>query len=232
MACIETNRRLIAEARVKGPSSCHCFAGLTASAVPVKLGNSIVGFLKTGQVFSRTPDEAQFEDVLGSLGRKTLDGETRDTLRVAYLQTRSVEPERYASMITLLQSFADQLGKHAESLAIIEEGREPAAIAKARRYVHEHLDDPLPLGAVAHEAGLSESHFCRLFKEATGLTLTDYVNRCRIERAKKELLRSDRRISEVAFEVGYQSLSQFNRCFAKIVGQSPTTWRRKRIGES
>ena len=231
MACIETNRRLIAEARVKGPSSCHCFAGLTASAVPVKLGNSIVGFLKTGQVFSRTPDEAQFEDVLGSLGRKTLDGETRDTLRVAYLQTRSVEPERYASMITLLQSFADQLGKHAESLAIIEEGREPAAIAKARRYVHEHLDDPLPLGAVAHEAGLSESHFCRLFKEATGLTLTDYVNRCRIERAKKELLRSDRRISEVAFEVGYQSLSQFNRCFAKIVGQSPTTWRRKRIGE-
>lgn len=232
MACIETNRRLIAEARVKGPSSCHCFAGLTASAVPVKLGNSIVGFLKTGQVFSRTPDEAQFEDVLGSLGRKILDGETRDTLRVAYLQTRSVEPERYASMITLLQSFADQLGKHAESLAIIEEGREPAAIAKARRYVHEHLDDPLPLGAVAHEAGLSESHFCRLFKEATGLTLTDYVNRCRIERAKKELLRSDRRISEVAFEVGYQSLSQFNRCFAKIVGQSPTTWRRKRIGES
>jgi AraC-like DNA-binding protein len=232
LACIETNRRLIAEARVKGPSSCHCFAGLTASAVPVMIGNSVVGFLKTGQVFSRTPDEAQFEDVLGSLGRKTLDQETQDTLRAAYLQTRSVEPERYASMITLLQSFADQLGKHAESLAIIEEGREPAAIAKARRYVHEHLDEPLPLGAVAQVAGLSESHFCRLFKDATGLTLTDYVNRCRIERAKKELLKSDRRISEVAFEVGYQSLSQFNRCFAKFVGQSPSTWRRVRIDEA
>jgi AraC-like DNA-binding protein len=231
-ACIETNQRLIAEARVKGPSSCHCFAGLTASAVPVKVGNAIVGFLKTGQVFSRTPDESQFEDVLGSLGRKTLDRETQHTLRAAYLQTRSVEPERYASMITLLQSFADQLGKHAESLAIIEEGREPTAIAKARRYVQEHLEDPLPLGTVAQEAGLSESHFCRLFKEATGLTLTDYVNRCRIERAKKELLRSDRRISEVAFEVGYQSLSQFNRSFAKIVGQSPTAWRRERTDEA
>jgi AraC-like DNA-binding protein len=231
-ACIETNRRLIEEARVNGPSSCHCFAGLSASAVPVKMGNSIVGFLKTGQVFSRTPDEAQFDEVLGTLGRKTLDAATTATLRKAYLETRSVEPERYASMITLLQSFADQLGRHAESLQIIEEGREPAAIAKARRYIHDHLDDPLPLGAVAHEAGLSESHFCRLFKEATGLTLTDYVNRCRIERAKKELLRSDRRISEVAFEVGYQSLSQFNRSFAKITGQSPSNWRRERLEES
>lgn len=232
MACIETNRRLIAEARVKGPSSCHCFAGLSASAVPVKLGNAIVGFLKTGQVFSRTPDEVQFEELLGTLGRKTLDPETQATLRKAYLETRAVEPERYASMITLLQSFADQLGRHAESLAIIEEGREPAAIAKARRYIHGHLDDSLPLGAVAREAGLSESHFCRLFKEATGLTLTDYVNRCRIERAKKELLRSDRRVSEVAFEVGYQSLSQFNRSFVKIVGRSPTTWRREHLEEA
>lgn len=231
-ACVETNRRLMNEASVNGPSSCHCFAGLTASAVPVKLGSSLVGFLKTGQVFSRTPDEAHFDRVLSSIGRKTLNEETQQTLRNAYLQTRSVEPERYASMITLLQSFAEQLGHHAESLAIIEEGREPAAIAKARRYVHEHLDEALPLGAVAHEAGLSESHFCRLFKEATGLTLTDYVNRCRIERAKKELLKSERRVSEVAFEVGYQSLSQFNRSFAKIVGQSPTAWRREKLAEA
>lgn len=231
-ACVETNRRLVNEASVNGPSTCHCFAGLTASAVPVKVGSVVVGFLKTGQVFSRTPDESQFDALLGSMGRKTIDPATRERLRDTYFQTRSVEPERYASMITLLQSFAEQLGSHAESLAIIEEGREPAAIAKARRFIHEHLDDSLPLGAVAHEAGLSESHFCRLFKEATGLTLTDYVNRCRIERAKKELLKPEKRVSEIAFEVGYQSLSQFNRSFARIVGTSPTIWRRERFNEA
>jgi len=231
-ACIETNHRLLEEASVKGPSTCHCFAGLTASAVPVKMGVTVVGYLKTGQVFSRQPDEAQFDALLGSLGRKTMDEGTEKTLRAAYFQTRSVEPERYASMITLLQSFADQLSHHAESLAIIEEGSEPAAIAKARRYIHAHLDDPLPLGAVAHEARLSESHFCRLFKEATGLTLTDYVNRCRVEWAKKELLKPEKRVSEIAFEVGYQSLSQFNRSFARIVGSAPTAWRRERFGEA
>jgi len=230
-ACIDTNRRLIEEASVKGPSSCHCFAGLTASAVPVKLGASVIGYLKTGQVFSRTPTENDFKQLLGSIGRKTMDEKTQKTLHDAYFQTRSVEPERYASMITLLQSFAEQLSHHAESLAIIEEGSEPAAIAKARRYIHANLDESLPLGAVAHEAGLSESHFCRLFKEATGLTLTDYVNRCRVEAAKRELLKPEKRVSEIAFEVGYQSLSQFNRSFARIVGTSPTLWRKEKFAE-
>ena len=131
-ACIETNRRLMKEAEVGGPLSCHCFAGLCATAVPVKLGSSVIGFLKTGQVFNKTPSPQDFDALLGALGRKTLGEELTGQLRTAYLQTRTVEPQRYQSMITLLQSFAEQLGQQAESLAIIDEGSEPAAIAKAR----------------------------------------------------------------------------------------------------
>jgi AraC-like DNA-binding protein/ligand-binding sensor protein len=228
-ACVETNRRLMKEAEVNGPTTCHCFAGLCATAVPVKMGASVIGYLKTGQVFSRTPTPDQFEEIMGAIGRKTLNNVSRKKLKEAYMQTRFVEPLRYQSMVTLLQSFAEQLSEHAESLAIIEEGSEPAAIAKARKFIHEHLDQPLPLGLVARHAGLSESHFCRLFKDSAGLTLTDYVNRCRIDWAKRELLKPEARISEIAFLVGYQSLSQFNRSFARIVGLSPTLYRRERL---
>lgn len=228
-ACLDTNRRLMEEAEVNGPTTCHCFAGLLATAVPVKLGASVIGYLKTGQVFNQTPTEEQFENVIGTIGRKTLNSDEFDSLRTAYLQTRFVEPQRYQSMVTLLQSFAEQLSDHAESLAIIEEGSEPAAIAKARKYIHANLDQPLPLGQVARQAGLSESHFCRLFKDSAGLTLTDYVNRCRIDWAKRELLNPESRISEIAFLVGYQSLSQFNRSFARIVGVSPTHYRREQL---
>jgi AraC-like DNA-binding protein len=228
-ACLDTNRLLMKEAEVHGPTTCHCFAGLCATAVPIKLGASVIGFLKTGQVFSRTPTEDQFDVILGAIGRKTLDKNARADLKAAYLQTRFVEPLRYQSMVTLLQSFAEQLNEHAESMAIIEEGSEPAAIAKARKYIHEHLDQPLPLGQVARQAGLSESHFCRLFRDSAGLTLTDYVNRCRIDWAKRELLKPEARISEIAFLVGYQSLSQFNRSFSRIVGSSPTLYRRERL---
>ena len=203
--------------------------GLCATAVPVKLGASVIGFLKTGQVFNRVPTPEQFEKLLGALGRKTLDKSARDILRKAYFETRYVEPTRYQSMITLLESFAEQLSQHAESLAIIEEGSEPAAIAKARKFIHANLDQPLPLGLVAKQAGLSESHFCRLFKDSSGLTLTDYVNRCRIDWAKRELLKPEARISEIAFLIGYQPLSQFNRSFARIAGVSPTLYRRDKL---
>lgn len=228
-ACVETNRRLMKQAEATGPSTCHCFAGLCATAVPVKMGASVIGYLKTGQVFSVLPTEEQFEKLLGAVGRKTLDKESRTQLRKAYFQTRAVEPLRYQSMVTLLQSFAEQLSEHAESVAIIDEGSEPSAIARARKYIHANLDQPLPLGHVAREAGLSESHFCRLFKDYAGLTLTDYVNRCRIDWAKRELLKPEARISEIAFLIGYQSLSQFNRSFARIVGLSPTLYRRDRL---
>ncbi len=228
-ACVDVNKRLMEEADVAGPSTCHCFAGLYASAVPVRLGASTIAYLKTGQVFSRPPDEKNFRDVLAVLGKKTITKEDAKLLHDAYFQTRAVEPQRYQSMITLLASFAEQLSYHTEQLAIIDQGSEPTAIAKAKKYIHENLDQPLPLGEVARVAGLSESHFCRLFKEATDLTLTDYINRCRIDWAKRELLRPEVRVSEIAYQIGYQSLSQFNRSFARITGTSPTNYRRDQL---
>lgn len=231
-ACIDVNARLMKEADVNGPATCHCFAGLYASAVPIKLGASTIAYLKTGQVFSRTPDENSFRDVLALLGKKTLPKEEVALLHDAYFQTRAVEPLRYQSMITLLASFAEQLSLYTEQLSIIDQGSEPAAIAKAKKYIHERLDEALPLGEVARAAGLSESHFCRLFKESTDLTLTDYINRCRIDWAKRELLRPEVRVSEIAYLVGYQSLSQFNRSFARITGTSPSIYRRDQLSRA
>jgi AraC-like DNA-binding protein/ligand-binding sensor protein len=226
-ACIDVNTRLMKDATVNGPATCHCFAGLYASAVPIKLGASTIAYLKTGQVFSRTPDQDSFENVLALLGRKTIPAKDVALLKSAYFETRTIDPKRYQSMITLLSSFAEQLSVYCEQLSIIDQGSEPAAIAKAKKYIHSHLDQALPLGDVARVAGLSESHFCRLFKESTDLTLTDYINRCRIEWAKRELLNPEVRVSEIAYQIGYQSLSQFNRSFARIMGSSPTTFRRQ-----
>ena len=217
------------DAEAAGPSTCHCFAGLSATAVPVKMGATVVAYLKTGQVFHQMPDEARFNEVVGAIGRKTLDGPMLKQLRTAYFETQTIDPQRYNSMVKLLHSFAEQLGAQAESLAIINEGSEPVAIARARQYILANLDQPLPLGDVAKHASLSASHFCRMFKDFTGLTLTDYINRSRVEWAKRELLKPEVRISEIAFLVGYQSLSQFNRSFSRIVGASPTEFRRERL---
>ena len=230
-ACIETNQKLMVDAAANGPTTCHCFAGLTATAVPVRAGSQLIGFLKTGQVFNRVPAPHSFQQVSKTLLRQGLSEADVGKLSEAYEQTRSVEPERYQSMVTLLATFAMQLGTQAEKLIVVQDGSEPPTIGKARAFIEENLADPLPLALVARKAGVSESHFCRIFREGTGLTLTDYVNRRRIQWAKKELLKSETRVSEIAFKIGYQSLSQFNRSFARVTGRSPTRFRAEELLE-
>ena len=72
---------------------------------------------------------------------------------------------------------------------------------------------------------VSTFFFCKMFKKATGLTFTGYLSRVRVEKAKTLLLNPHLRISEIAYDVGFQSLTHFNRMFLNIVGQSPTVYR-------
>lgn len=227
--CLETHRKLMEDAAVNGPTSCQCFAGMAATAVPVRSGSQLIGFLKTGQVFNRVPAPGAFQLVSKTLARQGLSAEDKEKLEAAYHQTRTVDPERYQSMITLLATFADHLGEQAEKLLVAQDGSEPVVVAKARNFIEENLAEPLPLALVARKAGLSESHFCRIFRESTNLTLTDYINRRRIQWAKRELLNPEVRVSEIAFMVGYQSLSQFNRNFSRITGRSPTQYRSEEL---
>ncbi len=226
--CIESNRRLLETAAAGGPTSRPCFAGMSASAVPVRAGARLVGFLKTGQVFTRTPAEESFAALAAKLRDHGVRAEDVASLREAYFQTQRIEPERYTSMITLLTAFAEQLGKLAEKLPVEDAGGSDA-VARAKRHVEAELTKPLPLAEVARAAGLSPSQFCRVFKEETGITLVDYINRRRIEAAKRLLIKPGMRVSEVGFAVGYQSVSQFNRCFVQLTGRTPTRYREEEL---
>ena len=85
--------------------------------------------------------------------------------------------------------------------------------------------EPISLSGVAKAAGASVFHFCKVFRKSTGLKFTDYVARVRLEDARTQLLNPNRRVSEVAYDVGFQSLTQFNRMFKRVFGQSPSEFR-------
>jgi AraC-like DNA-binding protein len=85
----------------------------------------------------------------------------------------------------------------------------------------------MALEEVSRHAGVSPFHFCKVFKRATGMTFTEFVNRARVEQAKRLLLKPQARITEVAYDVGFQSLSQFNRSFRRVTDTSPTEYRAK-----
>ena len=102
---------------------------------------------------------------------------------------------------------------------------EPVEIWKARKFIEQHSDEELSLTKVAKAVNISANHLSEKFKHVTGVNFVDYVARARFETARDLLLHSNRRISEIAFAAGFQSLSQFNRVFKKLSGKSPTEHR-------
>ena len=102
---------------------------------------------------------------------------------------------------------------------------EPVEIWKARKFIEQHSDEELSLTKVAKAVNISANHLSEKFKQVTGVNFVDYVARARFETARDLLRHSNRRVSEIAFAAGFQSLSQFNRVFKKLSTKSPTEFR-------
>jgi len=148
-------------------------------------------------------------------------------LEEAYFQTRVLTKGQYDSMVRLLAIFGQHLSMLSNQIAVQQQNAEPLTIRRARDFINSHHTDDLSLADVAHAVNTSTFYFCKSFKKATGLNFTDYLSRVRIEKAKNLLLNPNARVSEVAYEAGFQSLTHFNRVFRKLTGQSPSDYRLK-----
>ncbi len=222
-ACLLSQRKLISSSGGK-PLTQHCFAGLNESSVAIRIGDKIIGYLLTGEVATRKPTSRQFTQIIRQL--RNLGAVTDEAaLRRAYLATRVMSQKQYRSILDLLSIFAGHLSLIAGQLEVHDRNADAPNISRARKFIEENLTEPLDLKTVAEQAHLSSCYFCKRFKESTGLTFTEYVARIRVEAAKNRLLSPQARISEVAFEVGFQSLTHFNRVFRQLTGQSPTKYR-------
>jgi AraC-like DNA-binding protein len=200
------------------------FAGLSESAVPVYVGDHILGFLETGEVMLKNPTKKHFAGITRQLrawGYKT----DWKQLERAYFRTCVLSPDRYRAMLRLLNIFAQHLSILSNQLAVRRENDESTNMTRARQFIEAHQAEPLSLGRIAQVANISRHYFCKMFKKATGINFTDYLSRVRVEKSKTLLLNPNSRISEAAFACGFQSMTNFNREFKRIVGRSPTQFR-------
>ena len=208
------------------PKSLKCFAGMCDTSVPIRVGDKLVAFLQTGQVLLHKPNELEFTQTVQKLIEYGTQVDLK-SLEEAYFQSKVLSEEQYHAFIALLNQFAEHLALLSNTLLIEGEEKELPVIRKAKRFIEENIQESLSLQEVATAINCSASYFCKMFKEATGMTFLDYLARLRIEKAKNMLQNPHKRITEVAYDVGFQSISQFNRSFAKIVGLSPTNYRKK-----
>ena len=224
-ACLQLQRKVEVQAKLE-PKTLKCFAGLCDSAVPVRVGENLIAFLQTGQVLLHQPNRQEFSHTTRQLLKWGVDADLK-RLEEAYFQTRVLDKKQYGAVLQLLTVFAKHLSSLSNQLMVSAKQVESPLVSRAKLYIAEHQDEDVSLGQVATAVNTSAFYFCKMFKQATGLTFTEYLARLRVEKVKNLLLNPHKRISEAAFEAGFQSLSQFNRVFRKITGEAPTVWRDK-----
>ena len=102
-------------------------------------------------------------------------------------------------------------------------------VAQAKKYIEEHCTDShLSLETAAESIGINSAYLSRLFYELSEVNFVNYVNGCRVERAKRLLRQSKLPVQEVGFRSGFNSVQNFNRVFKRHMGTTPGAYRKDR----
>lgn len=223
--CLQTQEKL-AQAGRDHACTVTCPYGLSECAVPVKVDGQTVGFLQTGQVLRHKQTPASFARAVSHAAELGVNLDPA-TARAAFFATPVVSPPKLSAVNGLLATFADHLSILGHQVQVQTSLAEPPLISRAKQFIRDHHTEDLSLGRVAAAVHTSLFHLCKLFRRVTGVTFTEFVSRIRVDKARNLLLNPNLRVGEIAYEVGFQSLTHFNRVFKKVMGESPTNYRRR-----
>ena len=146
---------------------------------------------------------------------------------VLYLIARHVGPPAAQSIAKFfaLQWHRDGLAPYMRFSTPLDHG--DAAIVAAQAWLEHHYSAGSPVEEMARRAGLNDRTFKRRFAKALGMPPIHYVQKLRVEEAKKRLERTDESVEAISWAVGYEDPSAFRRTFARITGISPSRYRKK-----
>src|SRR5437667_6860218 len=147
------------------------FAGLSESAVPVYVGDHILGFLETGEVMLKNPTKKHFASITRQLRAWGYKADWMQLER-AYFRSCVLSPDRYRAMLRLLNIFAQHLSILSNQLVVRREKDESASMARARQFIEKHKAEPLSLGRVAKPPNISRHYFSKTSKKPPGINFT------------------------------------------------------------
>ena len=210
-----------------GPVQYSCPSGLVKILVPVFIAGRHAGILLAGPFALHSLDQARLERLTQKL-EKTGLGDRAERLQTTWRCTPQLSSAKCRAAETLLKMFGkylEEMGKH--FLQSNTASPSSPLLKKIEAFLAESQDGHVSLKEVAAKVNLSPCHFCAVFKKQTGLTFSQYRLRQRLEKARELLADSARRISDVAFESGFESIPYFNRAFRQQFDCSPTEFRER-----
>lgn len=115
------------------------------------------------------------------------------------------------------------------SYVSVNEENKNDRLAEVFQYVKSNFKEEISLDEISKIANLTPTSFCRMFKAKTKKPFVEYLNEIRVSNACKYLIETDLGISEIAYECGYKTASNFNKLFKKLMGTTPKEYRKKAL---
>ena len=181
--------------------------------------------------FFKMPELERVVDLLKQ-SRRGLRFKIDDDTKIRQILEKMTQLEGLEYYIQLLQVFNKLLKiQEREKLSnpLAQEGnfsRNLEKINKVYEYVFQHIQEGVKLEEASALLNMSPNSFCRFFKKKTDLTFMEYVKRVRVGIAAKLLAETDKQVTQICFESGYNNLANFNFYFKSIMGKTPSEYRK------
>ncbi|WP_125588545.1 helix-turn-helix domain-containing protein [Companilactobacillus jidongensis] len=143
---------------------------------------------------------------------------------LTYNDNQISQTAAYFDLLNLLNKFYITDESYGTTLAT---PRHQKAISKLTEYLEQHFSEDISLSMLAKQVNYSSTYLSKLLKSQLGITYSEYVMRCRLQQAIRELTRSTDNISSIAYQVGFHDLKVFNQSFRKHFGMTPTDYRKQ-----
>lgn len=139
-----------------------------------------------------------------------------------------LKPLSPEDLVDFINTYLFDSDTKATKITLINDNQVPEDkhISNAKDYINKNYDKKIYLNDVAEYVGFSPYYFSRLFKKSTGMNLSEYINRFRIEKAKEFMLNFDLSLKEISEKVGYEDFSYFSTVFQRYEEELPSKYRK------
>jgi AraC-like DNA-binding protein len=198
----------------------QCHMGLWEAIIPIYVYGHSAGFLMLGQIRCSDEENRQLGELAGKLSSIDITTEAMDSIKAEYINMLSLSREKIEATVKMFDIIAHHLIS-AEVVSI----HDLETVEKIRKIIHDRFKESISTSYIAKQVCMSESYVSYLFKKETGDTITEYIEKTRLKKAKELLDLTSLSVKEISSEIGYQDQNYFSRMFKKHEGISPTRYR-------
>jgi len=220
--------------RTEEPFYGSCYMGVEEMRFPIRWNGRLIAFLCVGQ-FCSDPRAAD-ERLTRQAAKYGLDAEELKDRYRATTKPLTLDVEELHAHVGMLSEYIALLyekflltARSAQNIDTVAESHKRSYIVhRTVEYIKENYMYPITLKALASGSYCSEAYLSHLFKEKTGQTITEYINKLRVQRAKQLLDVTSVTVTDIAHQCGFNDSNYFARVFRQHVGKSPKQYRERR----